>query len=372
MRALSAMVLGFALMVVASTGQAAEKIKMATIAAKTGDAAATNLVLFEAARYAVDQINQQGGLLGKQIELIEYDNMSTALGSKSAAQKTVEQDVLAVIGASWSAHSIAAGTVLQAAKIPMISPISTNPEVTRIGDYIFRVCYIDPFQGNVMAKFAVTDLQAKSCVALVNADRKYSTDLADFFARSFEEKGGKVLWKGEFLIDVSNYDTLLEKVKPFQPDVIYLPSDYRDSSHIIGQARKMGLKAVFLGGDAYGVRMYEYIGDLLDGNYYTTHWHRDDPSPVSRDFVRSYEAKHGEIKQTTIPLTYDAVMILVDAVRRAQTLDRSVIRDTLAKTRDFQGITGTISFDEDRNPIKPAVILKFEQGNVVYVKTVAP
>ncbi|MBF0240677.1 MAG: ABC transporter substrate-binding protein, partial [SAR324 cluster bacterium] len=206
---------------------------------------------------------------------------------------------------------------------------------------------------------------------LVNTDRTYSTGLAEFFIQSFEQHGGKILWKGEFLIDVSNYEELLQKTKPLNPDIIYLPGDYRDSSQVIGQARKMGITAIFLGGDAYGVRMYDYIGNLIDGTYYTTHWHRDAPDTASRTFVGKYETKNGLVKQTTVPLTYDSVMILAQAIREAKSLDRKKIRDALAITQ-YRGITGLITFDENRNPVKPAVILKLEKGDAVYIKTVSP
>lgn len=347
-------------------------IRVAVIASMTGDASASNDALFQAARYAVDEINAKGGLLGRPVEILEFDNQSSALGSKAAAEAAVAAGVDAVIGASWSAHSLAMAPVFEKAGIPMITPISTNPEVTRGRKYVFRVCYTDDYQGKVMARFAYDDLKARTAVVLCNVDRVYSVGLADVFSDSFEALGGKVLWRGEFLLDISDFSRLLETVKERAPDVIYLPGDYRDSSFIIGQARKMGIDTRFLGGDSFGLRLYDYIGNLADGAYYTTHWNRDNPSQISREFVKNYEAKFGEIKQTTIPITFDAVMLLADAVNRSGTLEKSKVRDALAATRDFPGVTGDISFVGVGDPEKSVVINKLENGGIVFVKEVAP
>ena len=174
------------------------------------------------------------------------------------------------------------------------------------------------------------------------------------------------------MIDVANYGELLSNLKQYNPDVIYLPGDYRDSSFIIAQARKMGISTQILGGDAFGLRLYDYIGKKAEGCYYTTHWNRDNPLATSREFVKKYEAEHGEIKQTTIPLTYDAVRVLVDAISRAGSTDRKKIRDALAATRDFPGVSGNLSFNSHGDPVKPAVINKLENGGITFVEMVYP
>lgn len=352
--------------------RAEEPVTIATIAAKTGDASTSNAVLFQTVRFAVDELNAGGGLLGRRIEILELDNESTAIGSAKAAKEAVAADVAAVIGASWSSHSSAMAPVLQAAKIPMISPISTNPGVTLHGDYIFRACYTDPFQGRVMARFAREDLKARTAVTLVNVDRTYSTGLADYFERAFAELGGAVLWRGEFLIDNANYAKLLAETAEMRPDVLYVPGDYRDSAYIIKQAREMGLTTVILGGDAFGMRIYDYVGAVADGCFYTTNWHRDTPNPVSRDFVARYEAKFGEIKQTTIPLTYDATMLWANAVKRAGSFDRVKVREALAATDDFVGTTGPIRFDANGDPFKEVVVNKMENQGITFIRSVAP
>lgn len=353
-------------------GAKGETVAIATIAAKSGDASTSNAVLFQTVRFAVDELNAAGGLLGKRVEVLEFDNESTALGSKAAAEAAAAADVAAVIGASWSSHSSAMAPVLQAAGIPMVSPISTNPKVTLLGDYIFRVCYTDPFQGRIMARFATEDLKAETAATLVNVSRTYSVDLARIFAENFTRMGGKVLWQGEYLIDSADYEELLDKVAELGPDVLYLPGDYRDSSFIIKQARDRDLAVTILGADAFGMRLYDYIGAAAEGAYYTTNWHRDNPLPESRAFVERYEAVHGEIKQTTIPLTYDATMVWADAVRRAGTFDRAKVRDAIAATENFPGVAGPITFDSNGDPVKPVVINKLEDGGVTFIRLVNP
>ncbi len=350
----------------------AQTLTIATIAAKTGDASTSNKVLFEAVRFAVDEVNAAGGLLGLPVAVLELDNQSTPLGSKLAAERAVQAGVLGVVGASWSSHSNAMASVLQEAGIPMITPISTNPKVTLHGDYIFRACYTDPFQGRVMARFARQDLAANTAAILINVSRTYSVDLASYFENNFTKLGGEVVFKGEFLSDSADFAALLEKMEAKGPDVLYVPADYRDSSYIIKQARDMGLETVILGGDAFGMRLYDYVGQAADGCYYTTNWHRDSPLPESRQFVKRYEAVYGEIKQTTIPLSYDAAMALFDAVRRAGKADWAAVRDALAATDGFVGASGAIRFDANGDPVKPVVINKLENGGVVFIRNVAP
>lgn len=361
------------LVVFAVPGFAAERpVLIAVIAAKTGTASTSNKIIFEGARFAVKDINAAGGFKGHDVKILEFDNASTALGSKLAAKRAINDGVLAVVGASWSAHSIAMAPELQAAGVPMITPISTNQKVTLFGNYIFRACYTDPLQARVMARFAREDLKAKTAVTLVNASRTYSTNLGDFFEKSFIEMGGSILWRGEFLLDTADYKDLLEKASAYNPDVLYVPGDNRDSSFIIKQARERGLQATILGGDSFGLRLYDYIGDLADGCYYTTSWHTDSPLPQSREFVKRWEKDHGEIKQTTLALTYDSFMLLADAARRAETLTRENLRQALAETRNFPGVTGSISFDANGDPIKPVVINKLENGGATFIRNVSP
>ncbi|MBF0574191.1 MAG: ABC transporter substrate-binding protein, partial [Desulfamplus sp.] len=325
---------------------AAETIKVAAIMAKSGEAiqqveGATTPALV-GIRYAIEDINKQGGILGKQIELLEFDNKSMAIGAKIAAEEAVKAGVVAILGDVWSSHSLAVAPVAQAAKIPMISPMSTNPKVTLVGDYIFRVCFIDPFQGLVMANFAVDALKAKSAVVLTNTTEAYSMGLADFFKDKFKQKGGEILWEGDYLSKTTDFTALLEKVKSFNPNVIFIPGAARESSYIIKQSREMGMKSTFLGGDAWFEAMWTYGGDAVEGSYYSSHWHPDIANELSKTFIKEHNytsAKSG------VPLGYDAGMLLADAIRRANSFDPTQIRNAVASTQNFQGLTGKISFD---------------------------
>lgn len=355
----------------------AEPVKIAAIFPKSGEAVQSykrEQSELLGTRLAVEQLNRKGGLLGRRIQLIEYDNKSTALGSKTAARQAVEDGVIAVIGSSWSSLSLAMAPVLQTARIPMISPISTSPEVTLVGDYIFRMCFIDSFQGLVMAGFARKDLHARTAVVLTNTGESYSMGLAKFFISQFTSLGGKILFEGDYLAESTNFTPLLGKVHRQNPDVIFVPGMTRDSAYIIKQAREMGIHTVFLGGDGWDMEMYTYAGKVIEGNYFCAHWHPQSTLEESRQFMRTAQKLYGTtINSSAIALSYDTVMLLADAARRAKSLDSTRIREALAATRGFKGVTGEITFDKNRNPIgKQAVILRFDKASVVYVKTIKP
>jgi branched-chain amino acid transport system substrate-binding protein len=345
-----------------------ETLRVAVIFAKTGDAAVVNVMGFEAARYAAEEINARGGVLSRQIELIEYDNESTALGSRLAAEQAVRDGVSVAIGASWSSHSTAMAPVFQKAGIPMISPASTNPGVTLAGDCIFRVCFTDRLQGQVMAEFALKDLKAKSAAVLTNANSEYSVDLAKYFIERFR-LGGQVLLEQDYLQDTADFEAALQKIKGLNPDVVFVPGYHRDSGFILRQARQMGIQAVFLGGDGWDDLMYEYAREEdLQGCYFSEHWHIDLPDPRSREFVERYSRDHRLYRTGLVALTYDSVYLVADAVKRARSTEARAIRDELARTRDFQGLTGRITFDQNGDTIKQAVILRFDRGQAAFHK----
>lgn len=350
---------------------ASQTVKVAAVFAKSSKMAFGNIEALNGVRFAIDELNAQGGLLGKQVELLEFDNRGSAIGSKAAAQKAVEAGAITVFGANWSSHSMAMAPVLQAAKIPMISPISTNPDVTRVGDYIFRICYTDPFQGVVLSRFARQDLKASTAGLLVNVDDKYSEGLADYFVASFVRNGGRILFVEHYLENRADFSAFFEKIKTNQPDVVFHPGHTKMSAFVLKQAKKSGVAATFLGGDGWNDTMYKIAGDAIEGHYYTNHWHHDSSSEKSRWFVEKYKAANRD----TIPvcaLADDCVFLFADAVKRAGTFDPVKIRDAIAATAGFEGVTGTIAFDAYGDPIKSAVILKFENGGSVFVKTVNP
>jgi branched-chain amino acid transport system substrate-binding protein len=354
---------------------AAESVKIAAIFAKTGIAVSHNASHIQVVELAVEDINNQGGLLGRPVELIILDNESTPIGSSMAAKKAVQLQVTAVIGAAWSSHSLQMAPILQQAEIPMVTGASTNPKVTRIGNYIFRTCFIDSFQAQAMAKFAYNDLGARTAIVLEIINEEYSLTLAEIFVSSFQQYGGKVILKGSYKNDAVDFSSLLKEVKRLQPDVVYVPGYARDSGLLIKQAVSMGIQTTFLGADGWtGPSMYDIGSNAVEGNYYSAHWHYDVRFPQSVHLQKLYDRKYGGvIPHINAPLNFDAVMLLADAIRRAGTFDRARIRDALAETKGFQGATGTITLDENGDPLnKPLVIMKLGKDSPRYFRTIQP
>jgi branched-chain amino acid transport system substrate-binding protein len=352
---------------------AVEPVKIGTIFAKTGIAAVQNASYIEMVELAVEELNSQGGVLGRPVELIVLDNKSTPIGSTLAAKEAVKLQVTAVIGSGLSSHSLAVAPVLQQEGIPMITPVSTNPKVTHVGDCIFRVCFIDSFQGAAMAKFAYADLGARTAVILRNIDEAYSTTLAEYFINAFKRIGGKVILDEGYRGKAVDFSDLLKKTATLEPNVVYVPGYTRDSGLIIKQAASMGVNATFLGGDAW-TEIYKYGGKAADGNYHSAAWHPDVQFEKSTHLQNLYKQKHKkEIANTSAPLSYDAVMILADAIRRADSFDRVKIRHALAQTKDFPGATGNLTFDDYGDPRdKEVIILKLENGRQIYYKAIKP
>lgn len=354
---------------------AVEPVKIAAIFAETGIATSHNAPHIQMVKLAVEEINNQGGLLGRPAELIIIDNKSTPIGSTIAAKKAVQLRVPAVIGASWSSHSLQMASVLQQAEIPMITGSSTNPKITRIGNYIFRTCFIDSFQAKSMAEFAYIDLGARTAGVLEIINEEFSLTLAELFVSSFQQYDGKVILNESYENNAVDFSNILQKVKTLQPDVVYVPGYVRDSGLLIKQAVSLGIQRTFLGADGWaGSLIYNYGGDALEGNYYSAHWHPEVNFPQSVQLQKLYKQKYGsEISNMNAPLTYDAVMLLADSIRRANSLDPKKIRDAIAETKGFQGATGNITLDEQGDPLnKPMVIMKLGKNAPMYYKTYQP
>ncbi len=258
----------------------------------------------------------------------------------------------------------------------MITPVSTSPQVTLQGDYIFRACFTDPFQGKVMAMFASRDLMAETAAILINTSCDYSLGLSKYFRNTANDSGLRIVYEGRYIEKQTDFTELLAKLIKADPDVVFLPSYYRDSGLIINQARKMGIESIFLGGDGwlYTVKMYELAGDAIDGSFFSTHWHPKVTFKRTKQLLADYIKYKGESTSANdFALIYDSFMLFADAVKRAATLDRSKIRGSLAKTKNFKCSTGIITFDENGDPInKDAVICKLEDGTSVFVRSFKP
>jgi branched-chain amino acid transport system substrate-binding protein len=359
-------------------------VKIAAIFAKTGMASQHNKYSIEGVKLTIDEINKQGGVLGRQIDLIVIDNQSTPIGSKIAAEKAVEHGVCAVIGAAWTSHSLPIANVLQKAQIPMLSPISTNPKITKIGNYIFRTCFDDNFQGKSLAEIAYYHIKAQSAIILTNIDEEYSVTLSNLFRQFFNKYGGNILWEGKYRGNDVDFSDILTEVKKYRPDVIFLPGYAKDSGLLIKQANQTGIHSTFLGADSYDSEsIYRYAGDTLEGSYSATHWHPD--ISISSSMYERLKKIYGQKKMNSLSyeekktdssskinsqvvLGHDAAILIVDAIKRAGSTDREKIRQALEDTKHFKGITGVINFDENGDPInKRVVVLKFEKGKWVFI-----
>jgi branched-chain amino acid transport system substrate-binding protein len=281
--------------------------------------------------------------------------------------------VVALLGEVSSSRSLAAAPIAQAAQIPMVSPSSTNPRVTQVGDYIFRVCFTDPFQGAVMAKFASDTLKLKKVAILVDVRNDYSVGLQTFFRQHFKSGGGEIVAEQSYSEGDSDFHAQLTQIKAANPEAIYVPGYYTEVGTIARQARELGITVPLLGGDGWdSPKLWEIGGEALNGCYLSNHYSTDDPSPVVQKFVTEYRKRYNALPDALAALGYDAAKILVDAISRAGSTDGAKMRDALAATKDFQGVTGSITINADRNAVKPAVILKVENGKFTLVETIKP
>jgi branched-chain amino acid transport system substrate-binding protein len=349
-------------------------VEIGVIVAESGKAYDYGQAAIQGAQLAVDEINASGGVMHHRLHLVIFDNQSTALYARQAAFKAVDYPVAGVVGAIWSTHSLAVAQVLQEHHIPMISPGSTAPEVTRTGSFIFRTCYTDDFQGKLMADFAFRSMGYRRAAVLTNISETYSKILARYFAASFVNDGGKVVVEEGYKGSAVDFKDILLPIKAMHPEVIFIPGYSQDSGLIIKQARKLGLDTVFMGGDAWETAVVEYAGSALEGSYFSTFWHPSVPYPRSHKFIKLFRSAYGDSEISAYaPMAYDAVLLFADAIQRARSTNPETIRDALAATRGFQGATGTYTFDDEGNPIdKGASILKFGNGRWHFYKAFEP
>jgi len=326
-------------------------------------------------KLAVEEMNNSGGLLNKKIKLITYDDQGKPSEAQTVVQRLIKNDnVVAVIGEVASSRSKAGAPICQQNKIPMITPASTNPEVTAIGDYIFRVCFIDPFQATVVSKFIINTLKLKRVAILKDVKNAYSTGLSDFFEKEFKTMGGEIVEIQSFQAGDKDFKAQLTSIKAKNPEAIFIPAYYTDVNLISIQAREIGITVPLIGSDGWeSEKLTEgKAKDALEGCFFSTHVSTENPDPAIQNFITKYKAKYNSMPDAMSFLAYDAGMILFDAMKRAGTTDPEKVKNELAKTKDYNGVTGKISINEQRNAIKPAVILEIKGGQFKYKETVAP
>jgi branched-chain amino acid transport system substrate-binding protein len=351
-------------------------IRIGEFASLTGKEATFGTSSHEGTTLAVEEINAAGGVLGAQLELVYEDNRSTPGESATIAKKLITRDkVVALLGEVASGRSLEAAPIAQQNQIPMISPSSTNPKVTEQGDYIFRVCFIDPFQGTLLANFAKNTLKATKVAVLSDVSAPYSVGLGQFFKEAWQAGGGQLVSDAKYTGGDKDFKAQLTIIKNAAPDAIMVPGYYTDVGLIVAQARQLGIKVPIFGGDGWEApELIQIAGaqNLVD-TYYSTHFSPQSTDPAAQKFVAAYKARYnGKVPDAMAALGYDSVMVLADAMRRAGTTEGPALRDAIAATSGFSGATGVTTLNEKRDASKPAVIITVKDGNFQYLETISP
>lgn len=357
-----------------SPAGAQEPIKIGHYGSLTGSEATFGQSTSQGIRLAIQEFNESGGLNGRKIELIEYDTKGDAKEAGAVVTRLVARDhVVAVLGEVASGLSLAGAPVCQEAGVPMISPSSTNPRVTKVGDMISRVCFIDPFQGFVCAKFAYEHQKARRIAILQDQAAPYSVGLADAFEEAFKKMGGTITTRQSYNGGDQDFNARLTTIRATNPDMIFVPGYYTDVANIAIQARRLGITVPLLGGDGWdSVKLAEIGGKNIEGSFYSNHYSHQDPSPVIQDFIRKYQDEYGSVPDGLAALGYDAANLLFDAMKRSKSLQGKDLAAAIASTKDFKGVTGTITIDSERNAVKSAVIVVMKDGSPQYVTTITP
>lgn len=356
-------------------------IHIGEVASMTGSEASFGQSTHKGIEFAINEINASGGINGKKLTLTTMDDQGKPDEAANAITKLITQNkVVAVIGEVASSRSLAMAPIAQNHKVPMISPSSTNPRVTQQGDYIFRVCFIDPFQGAVMAKFAVDVLKVKQAAILRDVKSDYSMGLADYFQKVFTAKGGKIISDVSYSSGDIDFKSQLTKIRADITDtakdqkaVIFIPGYYTEVGLIARQARELGIEEVLLGGDGWdSSKLKEIGGNAIDGSYFSNHYSPENTAPNIVKFTSKFKEIYQEVPDGLAAMGYDSIMVLADALKRSKSSSSSDIRDAIAQTKDLQGVTDRITIDHDRNAVKSAVILRVEKGEFKYHSTVSP
>lgn len=352
-----------------------ERILVGHYGSLTGSEATFGQSTSRGIRLAIKETNAAGGIKGRMIDLKEYDTAGTPAQAGTAVTRLVTDDkVAAVIGEVASSLSLAGGPVCQQFGVPMITPSSTNPRVTKVGDMIFRVCFMDDFQGYVMAKFSRENLKAKRVAALFDQSQAYSTGLKDYYKKAFVEMGGEIVSEQSYNKGDPDFSAQLTKIREAKPDLIVVPGYYTEVGNIAIQARKLGITTPLIGGDGWdSEELPKTASKDIEGCFYSNHYAPDQPNPEVAEFVKKFQAEYsGAVPDGLAALGYDAAKLLFDAMIRAKNPAGRDLRDAIAATKNFHGATGVISIDKDRNATKTAVVLEFKKGKPVYAATVAP
>ncbi len=382
---LLAMAMGTLLMAGALAGcgggakQEANDIKIGGDFELTGGVANYGKQAVNGIQLAIKQANANGGVLGKQLTLVLADNKSEAAEATNAITKLITQDkVVAVLGPATSSNTLAVVQVSQDNKVPVITPTGTNEKITvdngKTRPFAFRSCFIDPLQGTIMANFASNTLKAKTAAIYIDSSSDYSKGLAQSFESVFTQNGGQVLGKEAFLQKDQDFKSTLTKLKAMNPDVVFLPAYYEEVGKIIKQAREMGMTMPFLGTDGWDdSKVVEIAGAApLNNTFFSSHYSSQDTDPNVVKFIEAYKKEYNQEPSVFSALGYDAGLLLIDAIKRANSTDPVKIREALEQTKNLQLSTGIMTIDANHNPIKSAVVIEMKDGKQMFKEKITP
>ena len=367
----------------AGCGGKADKntIKIGLLNEMTGGNATIGTAAANGAKMAIKEINAKGGVLGKQLVAVSADNKSEPAEAANAMTKLLTQDnVIAVTGTFSSSNAIAAASVAEAAKKPYLIAGATNPKVTvdpktnTVKKYIYRVCFIDPFQGTVAANFASSNLNCKKAAMLIDNSSDYSKGLGEFFQAAFIKAGGNVVANEAYLQKDADFKATLTKIKAQEPDVLFVPGYYEEVGKIVKQAREMGLDMPIVGADGWDSPKLADIAGVkaLNNTFFTNHYSVDDPSEAGQAFVSNYAKEFGQKPEALAVLGYDAVYVLADAITRAGSTDADKIIAALSATKDFKAVSGVTTINKYHDADKNAVIIEMKDGKQVLKTSIKP
>ncbi|MFC0299008.1 ABC transporter substrate-binding protein [Geobacillus jurassicus] len=359
-------------------GGGGDVIKIGANLELSGGVASYGQSIAEGLDLALEEINKEG-INGKKLELVKVDNKSEAAEATNGAIKLISQDkVVAIIGSATSTNTLAQVQVAQDNKVPLITPTGTNPTITnkdgKVNEFVFRTCFIDPFQGTVAAKFALNDLKVKNAAVLIDSSSDYSKGLAASFKEAFTQGGGKIVAEEAYVAKDTDFRATLTRIKSANPEFLFLPGYYEEVGLIVKQARELGLNVPIMGGDGWdSPKLVEIAGkDALNNTYITNHYSSGDPDPKIQEFVKAFKAKYNKAPDAFNALGYDTAYFLADAIKRAGSADPVKIKDALAQTKDLQLVSGTLTLNENHDPVKSAAILEYKDGQQQFKTKVNP
>lgn len=385
-RCLKAFVVGLLsvlLLAACSTGSSGDgdTIKIGANLELSGNVASYGQSILEGIKLAVEEINNDVGIDGKKIEIVEMDNKSESAEAVSVATRLIsEEKVLAIIGSATTGNTAAQIDIANKEKVIVLTPSGTSPTLTvnddgSVNEYIFRTSYIDPFQGTVAANFALKELGVKTAAVYIDSASDYSKGLAEAFIQDFEAGGGKIVANESYMQNDTDFRSTLTRIQSANPEFVFIPGYYGDVGLIIDQAREIGIDVPLMGADGWdSPTLVELAGaDALNNTFITNHYSSGDPDDTIQNFVEKFKEKYnGKSPDAFNALGYDSVYLLADAIKRAGSLDSEKIKDALASTKDLQLVTGKVTIDENHNPIKSATILEYKDGEQVYRAKIDP